>query len=135
MPHICPHCGTANDSKATFCGACATQIRSTSTALVPLRKKGALPLLSQSEKATLGSLALGLAAVALRLGTQLLKHVAEEQKPSHPAPLPDAPTGGAVRIRRRWVVGDRYGPLRWGEEEIEIDEPRDTGGPLRITLK
>ncbi|MDQ4075410.1 MAG: zinc ribbon domain-containing protein [Chloroflexota bacterium] len=139
MPRICLHCGTANDNRATFCGACATQMVSTSTALVPVRKKSGLPVLSQKEKATLGSVALGLAAVAIRVGASLLKQVAEEHKPSEttsnqPAPQ-TPPSESSIRIRRRWVVGDRYGPLRWGEEEIEIDDNHEDRGSYRIRLR
>jgi hypothetical protein len=102
-----------------------------------------MPVLSQREKATLGSVALGLAAVAVRVGTRVLRHVVEERRekekePSVKAELaPPAPAPGIV-VRRRWVVGNSFGPLRWGEEEIEIDDRRGaTGDPgsYQITFK
>lgn len=131
MSRICPHCGTANDTRATFCGACATQMASTSTALVPVRQASKLPALSQGEKATLGSVALGLAAVALRVGVKLIQQASA--RPAAPAAPPAA--SGNLRIRRRWVVGDRFGPQRWGEEEIEVEDTRATPGAYRIHLK
>ncbi|MBA3531845.1 MAG: zinc ribbon domain-containing protein [Ardenticatenales bacterium] len=131
MPRICPHCGTANDHKATFCGACATQMVSASTALVPVRNKSALPVLSSREKATIGGVALGVAAVALRVGATLLKQFAT--RPATPSSLPASPP--TVLVRRRWVVGDRSGPLNWGEEEIEIHDSGEERGGYRISLK
>ncbi len=80
MPRICPHCGTANHNQATFCGACATQMVSTSTALVPTRRKGAPLALSQRDLAAVGSVAVGLAAVALRVGAALLRHAATREE-------------------------------------------------------
>jgi hypothetical protein len=143
MSRICPHCGTANDAYATHCGACATQMVSTSTALVRARPQSRLPVLSQREKATVGGVALGVAAVALRVGLALLKQVAEstasssrpstsvEQAPVEAAPA--TPKQGTI-IRRRWVVGDSIGPLRWGEEEIEIQPGDDDRGSYRFWL-
>lgn len=129
MPRICPHCGTANDSKATFCGACATQIVSTSTALVPVRNKPALPVLSNREKVTLGSVAVGLVAVAVRVGGALLGQWATRRSDAPPTEQP--PT---LRVRRRWVVGDRRGPLKWGEEEIEIHDEGERDPSYRISF-
>lgn len=132
-PHICPNCGTANDTRATFCGACAAQLRSTSTALVPVSKKPAALALSTRDKATLGGVALGLATLALRVGAALLQQVSEQQaQPATPAEGRD-PAPSTIRVRRRWVVGDRYGPQRWGEEEIEIDRPEGDSTSYRIS--
>jgi hypothetical protein len=133
-PRICPHCGTANSTQATFCGACATQMVSTSRALVPVQRKSALPVLSQRDKATLGGVALGVAALAVRVGAALLKQAATESRqeaPISPAPAPAAPSN-SIHIRRRWVVGDTTGPVRWGEEEIEIDRPADDTTNYRV---
>ena len=133
-PRICPHCGTANDKQATFCGACATQMVTTSTALVPVAKKSALPVLSQRDKATLGGVALGLAAMALRVGSLLLRQQAAAPKAA--APARPAPEGSpALLIRRRWVVGDGSGPLRWGEEEIELHRAADDPATYRISIE
>lgn len=132
---ICPRCGAANDPDATFCGACATQMVVTSTALVHVPRKSALPVLSQREKATLGGVALSLAAIALRVGSQLLKQAG---RPQPPAPLPSrpAPDGSPdLIIRRRWMVHDGNNPPQWGEEEIEIHQPGDSSLPYRLWLK
>jgi hypothetical protein len=143
MSRICPHCGTANDTYATYCGACATQMVSTSTALVRARPQNRLPVLSQREKATVGGVALGVAAVAVRVGLAILKHVSESTErapaPSTSVEQPPAETAPASRnqstiIRRRWVVGDSIGPLRWGEEEIEIQPGDDDRGSYRFWL-
>lgn len=132
---ICPRCGAANDPDATFCGACATQMVVTSTALVHVPRKSALPVLSQREKATLGGVALSLAAIALRVGTQLLKQASRPQ----PAPLsPSRPAHEGspdLIIRRRWVINDGNNPPQWGEEEIEIHRPSDSAPPYRLWLK
>jgi hypothetical protein len=143
MSRICPHCGTANDTYATYCGACATQMVSASTALVRARPQSRLPVLSQREKATMGGVALGVAAVALRVGLALLKHVTESnESSSKPSPsVEQLPTEAAPAsrnqstiIRRRWVVGDSIGPLRWGEEEIEIQPGDDDRSSYRFWL-
>ncbi len=133
MARICPNCGTANDSRVTFCGACAMQLLSTSTALVRARSGRLLPVLSQREQATVGGIVLGLAAVALRVGTAVLKQLAEQQQPAQePPPAAERPQGTV--IRRRWVVGDRNGPVRWGEEEIEVQRGSDEHGSYRVWL-
>jgi hypothetical protein len=124
-PRICPHCGTANEPGASFCGACATQLFSTSTALTPVRHKSNLPALTQREKATLGGVAVGMTAVALRVGAALLKQFAE-RKPNLPAQQAPEPPPKLV-VRRRWVVGDATGATRWGEEEVEVHHPDDAG--------
>ena len=139
MSRICPHCGTANDRSATFCGACATQMVSTSTALVATRPRSALPVLSQRERATLGSVAVGVAAVAVRVGMALIQQAAErKQQAAAPVraapPTPQAKTRHVV-VRRRWVTSDGYGPVRWGEEEIEIEDTGENPGPYTITFK
>ncbi|MGH2543986.1 MAG: hypothetical protein ACRDIB_14390, partial [Ardenticatenaceae bacterium] len=122
------------------CGACATQILSTSTALVRVAPKGGLPALSQREKATLGSVAVGLTAVALRVGVRLLKQAVaqrteKKERPVAPVEPPTPTPRTGVMIRRRWVIGNSLGPLRWGEEEIQIEEPRDDRGAYRIIFK
>ena len=124
-PRICPHCGTANEPGASFCGACATQLFSTSTALAPVRQKSNLPALSQREKATLGGVAVGVTAVALRVGAALLKQLVE-RKPSLPAQQAPEPQPKLV-VRRRGVAGDATGATRWGEEEVEVHHPDDAG--------
>lgn len=137
VQRICPHCGTANELDVTYCGACATQIASTSTALVPLQKKGLLPVLSQTEKATLGGVAFGLAAMAVRVGVALLKQ-ATSATPEPAAPLAPAPKRDGepdIRIRRRWMVNDGFNPPRWGEEEIEVHRRPDDPSSVRISFK
>ncbi|MGB0388305.1 MAG: DUF7577 domain-containing protein [Ardenticatenaceae bacterium] len=140
---ICPHCGTANDKQATFCGACATQIVTRSTALVRVPKKNTLPVLSQRDKATLGGVALGIAAMAVRVGINLLKHAADSKQakellPATQSTLParvTQPGSPSLLIRRRWVVSDGTNPPRWGEEEIEVHRQDNDPNSYRISLK
>ena len=142
---ICPHCGTANDQQATYCGACATQIVNRSTALLPVPKKSLLPVLSQRDKATLGGVALGIAAMAVRVGLKLLEHAAESKEKTAnpmaatkqttlPARVNRNPTPALV-IRRRWMVSHGTGPPSWGEEEIEIHRQDNDPNSYRISLK
>lgn len=132
-PRICPHCGTANEPGAVFCGACATQLLSTSTALVAARPKSNLPALSQREKATLGGVALGVTAVAVRVGAALLKQFGGRLAAAAPRRTTvEAPP--KLLVRRRWVVGDASGPTRWGEEEIEVHHADEDTRSYRVTL-
>jgi len=143
---ICPHCGTANDQQATYCGACATQIVNRSTALVRVpKKKSLLPVLSSRDKATLGGVALGIAAMAVQVGVKVLEHMAESNKKTSKLTQPANGAGLATRqpttgepalvIRRRWVMNDGIGPTRWGEEEIEVHQPNHDGNSYRISFK
>ena len=144
---ICPHCGTANDQQAAYCGACATQIVNRSTALVRVpKKKSLLPVLSSRDKATLGSMALGVAALAVQVGMKVLEHMAEANQQKSKLSQPTPQTGLATRqptttgepaliIRRRWVMNDGIGPTRWGEEEIEVHQPNRDGNSYRISFK
>lgn len=138
---ICPHCGAANDREASFCGACASQI-TTSAALVRLPKKSFLPVLSSRDKAALGSVAVGVTAMALRVGTAIFNYMQEQQsakalaKPKKAQPLAPRPEEApAVRIRRRWVIHDGSGTPRWGEEEIEVHSENNASTSYRISLK
>lgn len=142
---ICPHCGTANDQQATYCGACATQIVNRSTALVRVpKKKSLLPVLSSRDKARLGGVALGVAAMAVQVGMKVLEHMAESSNKKGKLTQPTTQTGLATRqpttgepslvIRRRWVMNDGIGPTRWGEEEIEVHQPND-GNSYKISFK
>lgn len=122
-PRICPHCGTVNDANVTFCGACATQLVKT-TALVPVSKRPLLPVLSPQQKATLGGVVVGAVAVAVRVGAELLKQATRPAPPSQPLTKATRPRDdNTIIVRRRWITGDANGPVRWGEEEIEIDRP------------
>ena len=142
---ICPHCGTANDQQATYCGACATQIVKRSTALVRVPKNRALPVLSQRDKATLGGVALGIIAMAVRVGIKLLQHTAASQEktgktvqPTTQTTLParvNSNAKPALVIRRRWMVSNGSGPPSWGEEEIEIHRQDNDPNSYRISLK
>ena len=133
VTRICPHCGVANDAAAPFCGACATQIASTSRALVRADSAPApLARLSPQDKATIGGVAVGMLALALRVGSALLQR-RSEAPPALPA-APPPPPGDQIRVRRRWVTGDRDGPQQWGEEEIEIDRPADDRSSIRLWL-
>jgi hypothetical protein len=122
-PRICPHCGTVNDANVTFCGACATQLVKT-TALVPVSKRPLLPVLSPQQKATLGGVVVGAVAVAVRVGAELLKQATRPAPSSQPITKATRPRDdNTIIVRRRWITGDANGPVRWGEEEIEIDRP------------
>lgn len=132
-PRICPHCGTANEGNVTFCGACATQLVTT-TALVPVRKSSQLPALSPQQKATLGGMVVGALAVAVRVGAEILKHSARPASRTQPLAKSNRPRDDkTIVVRRRWITGDANGPLRWGEEEIEIDRP--DGDTTSYTVK
>jgi hypothetical protein len=122
-PRICPHCGTVNDGNVTFCGACATQLIKT-TALVPIPKRPLLPVLSSQQKATIGGVVVGAVAVAVRVGVELLKQASRPAPQAQPlAKSTRARDDNTIIVRRRWMVGDNNGQIRWGEEEIEIDRP------------
>lgn len=122
-PRICSHCGTVNDANVTFCGACATQLVKT-TALVPVSKRSLLPALSPQQKATLGGVVVGAVAVAVRVGAELLKQATRPAPSSQPMTKTMRPRDdNTIIVRRRWITGDANGPVRWGEEEIEIDRP------------
>ena len=57
--------------------------------------------------------------------------------PAAPRATPGAPRrtpGDQIRVRRRWVTGDRDGPQQWGEEEIEIERPADDRSSIRLWL-
>lgn len=133
-PRICPHCGTVNETNVTFCGACATQLVK-STALVPVSKRPLLPALSPQQKATLGGVVVGAVAVAVRVGAELLKHAANRPTPqTQPLAKASRPhADNTIIVRRRWMVGDNNGQIRWGEEEIEIDRP--AGDNTSYTVK
>lgn len=130
-PRICPHCGTVNEANVTFCGACATQLVKT-TALVPVSKRPLLPALSPQQKATLGGVVVGAVAVAVRVGAELLKQ-ASRPTTQLPAKNSRSRDDNTIIVRRRWMVGDRNGQIRWGEEEIEIDRP--AGDDTNYTVK
>ncbi|MCB0075966.1 MAG: hypothetical protein KDD73_01005 [Anaerolineales bacterium] len=143
MSQSCPRCGAINAVNAAICGACTARLTSASTALVPVPKRGALPVLSQGQKATLGSVALGVAALALRIGVSVLQRQDDAAATSSLAPSrrsaksPAAPTSNEQwTVRRRWVIGDRDGVQRWGEEEVEV-QPSDSqrGTSLRLNLR
>lgn len=127
---ICPHCGTVNEANVTFCGACATQLVTT-TALVPVSKRPLLPVLTPQQKATLGGVVVGAVAVAVRVGAELLKHAARPATTANT--LPARRADNTVVVRRRWMVSDNNGYTRWGEEEIEIDRPQ--GDDTTYTVK
>ena len=129
---ICPHCGTVNDGNVTFCGACATRLVTT-TALVPIAKKPLLPVLSTQEKATLGSMAVGVVAVALKVGAEIFKQMNRPESAALATTSQKGRDGNTVIIRRRWTEGDNQGRVRWGEEEIEIDRP--AGDDTTYTVK
>ena len=138
---ICPHCGAANNKEASFCGACASQLTK-STALVRIPKKSFLPTLSSRDKAALGSVAVGVTAMALRVGKTILEHMLEQQsskavaKPKKAQPLaPSVEEAPALRIRRRWVIHDGSGTPSWGEEEIEVHNANNASTSYRISLK
>ncbi len=139
---ICPHCGTANDQQATYCGACATQIVNRSTALVRVPEKNSLlPTLSSRDKARLSGVALGIAAMAMQVGMKVLEHMAESNNktsksaPSELATRPSKTGEPSLVIRRRWVINDGINPTKWGEEEIEVHQPNNDGQSYRISLK
>lgn len=132
-PRICPHCGTVNDTNVTFCGACATQLVKT-TALVPTQKRTLLPVLSSQQKATLGGVVVGAVAVAVRVGMELLKQTSRPASDTQPLVKSSrARDDHTIVVRRRWMVGDNSGQIRWGEEEIEIDRP--VGDDTSYTVK
>lgn len=132
-PRICPHCGTVNEANVTFCGACATQLVKT-TALVPVSKRPLLPVLSPQQKATLGGVVVGAVAVAVRVGAELLKQASRSTTTAQPlAKSSRSRDDNTIIVRRRWMVGDRNGQIRWGEEEIEIDRP--AGDDTSYTVK
>ncbi len=124
-PRICPRCNTVNESNVTFCGACATRLVTT-TAIVPIAKRPLLPVLNSQQKATLGGVVVGAVAIAVRVGVELLKQSGRPAGTSLERTERRAPRdGNTIVIRRRWMTGEGDGPVRWGEEEIEIDRPTD----------
>lgn len=131
IERICPNCHVANPIEAVYCGACATRLRSTSTALVPHRPAGLGPHRWREAGAAIavGLVALaGRAAVELLRRPELIESALRAFSPlSHPSPPDDAPLAPprqpTLVIRRRWVIGDATGARRWGSEEIEIHHP------------
>ena len=122
IERICPECGAANAVDVHFCGACAAPLSSTALA----RRQSALPTTFEPKDAALAVGATGLAAVALRVGTVLVKQVAQmlADRRDDPAPAPLAEREPrrrpVMRIRRSWAIGDSSGLRQWGNEDITI---------------
>jgi hypothetical protein len=113
---------------------------------VRLPKKSFLPVLSSRDKAALSGVAVGVTAMAIRVGTVIFNYMQEQQssakalakaKTALPlAPLaPRTEEAPALRIRRRWVIHDGSGTPRWGEEEIEVHSENNASTSYRISLK
>lgn len=131
LERICPHCNAANPVEAVYCGACATRLRSSSTALAR-RESGSLGPYRWRDAGA--ALAVGLAALAGRAAVELMRRpellegvlraFTQRARSAVPEVAPLAPPRPpAVVIRRRWVIGDASGTRHWGSEEIEIHHP------------
>ena len=122
VERICPECGAANAVDVHFCGACAAPLSSRALA----RRESALPAKIQPKNAALAVGATGVAAVALRVGTALVKHVAktllERESDEELAPLAkqEPESRPVMRIKRSWAIGDSTGVRHWGSEDITI---------------
>lgn len=126
IERICPKCGAANAVDVHFCGACAAPLSSTALA----RRESALPARLEPKQAALAVGATGLAAIALRVGTALVKQVGrmlQEREPTEEteqAPLASTQPKkrSVMHVRRRWAIGDASGVRHWGTDEITIYE-------------
>lgn len=122
LRRICDSCGSANAMDVHFCGTCAAPL--TSTALA--RRDSALPAPWEPKRA---ALALGVTAVALRVGTTIVKEVAHrvltrltdgEPEPAPLAPAEEQPRRSVLHIKRFWFAGDASGRRQWGSEDITV---------------
>lgn len=122
VERICPECGAANAVDVHFCGACAAPLSSRALA----RRESTLPAKIEPKNAALAVGATGVAAVALRVGTVLVKQVAktllDRERDDEPAPLAEREPEGrpVMHIKRSWAIGDSTGVRQWGSEDITI---------------
>lgn len=122
VERICPECGAANAIDVHFCGACAAPLSSRALA----HRESALPAKIEPKNAALAVGATGIAAVALRVGTVLVKQVArtllDRTSEEQSAPLAKKEPEGrpVMRIKRSWAIGDSTGVRQWGSEDITI---------------
>ncbi|MCZ7575107.1 MAG: zinc ribbon domain-containing protein [Ardenticatenaceae bacterium] len=105
IDRICPHCHAANPMEAVYCGACATRLRSSSTALAR-RAPGVLGPYRWRDAGA--ALAVGLAALAGRAAVELLRRpelienaLRAFSQRSRPAPAEEAPSRRAPPAGRR----------------------------------
>ncbi len=128
VERICPACNAANEPDAYFCGTCAAPLRSA----LALRSQSALalPEAAWPVRWTPRTVALGMGvgAMALRLGSALLRRAGRAlvgrrvAKQEEPPPPVAAPRRVRLHVRRFWVVGGTAGVQQWGCEEITVEE-------------